>query len=256
MRRDSEEEGEGDVPEEEFEMEGAEPDTKKLRVIIEELTFTIFKDQYATLFINSILKFLSVYDLQKLHSMLSSDMKQWWNRRKVWRQLCIINMKNGEFESIMEMFRVRHVLEEVGTGQPMTLNYKWLLIIWEIYAALTAPGGSNIEKMWITMSKKVRERRHPQIMMAVELSMREGILISKCVTKELNPFFTYFVGISGIPSSHLSKTDDKLHFVRGRDAYFALMYRFMQYRLYFKRQDFLKNNAGSTTYRYIRQNIK
>ena len=254
MKRDD---FEGDVPEEEFEgeleMEGAEPDTKKLRAIIQELTFTVFKDKYATLFINSILKFLSVYDLQKLHSMLSRDMKQWWNEREVWRQLCIINMKNGEFESIMEMFRVRHVLEEVGTGRQMALNYKWLLIIWDCYAALT---GSNIEKMWITMSKKVRERRRPQIRMVIELSMREGILISKCTIKELNPFFTYYVGISGVPFADVSIYDEKLYFVRGKDAYFALMYRFMQHRLYFKRQDFLKNNAGSTTYPYIRQNIK
>lgn len=125
--------------------EAAEPETKKLKAIIQQLELSMFKEEYPTVFINSILKFLTIYELQNLYQRLNNDMRQWWNAYDVWKQLCIINM-GPRFQKTE-----RYVINTIPRSE--ALNYKWLLFAWEwlhyFYERFTDQNDMALFDIWL-----------------------------------------------------------------------------------------------------------
>jgi hypothetical protein len=234
-----------------FEGESAEPDTKKLKVIVDELSFSIFKDEYATLFINKILKFLTIYELQKVYKMLSKDMKTWWDIHDVWRQLCIINMKE-HFKPILDTLSV-YILYDVKKRREISCNYKWLLIIWEIYSALTKPN-NNLREINIRCKASSDFIPGPgYVPFILNIYFGEGIICIENFYAQNKSKFLYFIGAAHVKYNHL-RLDGTKAIVIGEHGFFSLMYFLLNAGYYLQRTDHKKLGAN-LNYPSIRHNI-
>lgn len=199
-------------------------DPNKIQRVAELLTLSVFKNEYPTVFINKILKFLTMYDLQNLYQRLNNEMKQWWDTNDVWRQLCVINMGSRFKET------KNYVIHTIPRSK--NLNYKWLLFAWEwlnyFYERFTDREHSVIFDIWLPNLENDMDDRM-LVSFKIILSKMSHIRVESLAG--VGPdfaYFSYFVGAAKIPlrrAARLYGEDDNLKsYFKGTKNYFRFVY--------------------------------
>lgn len=186
---------EGDIPE-------TPQESSKMQKIAKLLELSALKDEYPTVFINSVLKYLTIYELQNLYQSLSNDMRQWWDANDVWRQLCVINMK--EEVQTYESY-VTHLLYDIITKERRKLQYKWLLFLWDCVTALTKEN-TDITVIKFLIKQRQKEPNQfelPETLLALDVYVKDDDDLEMKVEETLDTpqyatlFYYCLGGISG-----------------------------------------------------------
>lgn len=254
---------EDDASEPNMEGEAPEPNLKKLKPVVEELE-NIIKRQDVLVrkdapdaFIN-ILKFLNIYELEKIYKMLSMDMRHWWIERNVWKSLCIMKMGQETFDEIISY--ISYILYDVRTHQTSEWNYKWVLIAWEFYSALR-----KVDYMVLIQKNPIGDFTSSGPLLRVKLFLKnEEVFIE--ASDEIEPYNTmFFMYLMGNIKADTSKLTGELGMpgrpkrvftFSGKHIYYPYIYLVLKNEYYLKREDFRgRPDPAWIPYRAIRSCI-
>lgn len=250
---------EGDAP---------EPEHKKLRAIVEQLEQTVQRQDVLIrkdapgAFIN-ILKFLNIYELETIYKMLSKDMRSWWDRNDVWKSLCIMKMGEKTFDEVTSY--ISYMVYDPRTHRPLRWEYKWVLIAWEFYTAL-----SRLEYMDLTVKQPFDTNFETSgTYTTFRLSLENGEVFMEAADDNRMPcntiFFMHLMGsISAGGDDNMTaevnigrgETIRRIK-ISGKDIYYPFIYViFQRTEGYLRRTDYQKRpNWGINEYRAIRSCI-
>lgn len=241
-----------DFPEDVFleEEEEEKVDKKKLARVVDELEKIWLRDNLPEVFITNVLKFLTIYELEKLYKMQSKEMKAWWDTYNVWYEICRTEMKT-EFRAIEAS-----ILKSLPENY--VLNYKWLLFVWECYAAITKKN-SDIRKILITIARPKIGGDKTMIGEFYIFFKNDEIIIQPNSEKS-NFMFSYYAGSLKIPMNACRPFRFSNHIFMSsfsKDVFFKMIYAFFVGHGYFlKRTDIKTNDTTHYNYPYIRNKIE